>query len=147
MRNNHYQIWLHYTPWFKAQKNLKLLLTNMEKNFICIKAACPSLRGPVAIYSKRATAPVDCLHTYFYIFITRCEMFRVDLNGSIFQLTLWGWNIKIIGTLRVDRHQAPCLSGASLYMVIYWLSTPLYLHIFSPVAKYSTSNKLVRFFS
>ena len=41
-------------------------------------------------------------------------MFRVDLNGSIFQLTLWGWNIKVIGTRIVRRHQARCLSGISL---------------------------------
>ena len=41
-------------------------------------------------------------------------------------------NIKIICTWRVDQHQAPCLSGIYLYMVIYWLSTPLFLHILSP---------------
>ena len=65
----------------------------------------------------------------------------------IFQSALWRWNIKLISTLRVDRHEAPCLSRVSPYTVILWLSTPLVLHILSHVVKRSASSKMVWFFS
>ena len=65
----------------------------------------------------------------------------------IFFSALWRWNIKLIGTLRVDRHQAPCLSGVSSYTVIICLSTRLVLHILSPVVKCCTSSKMVWFFT
>ena len=48
----------------------------------------------------------DCIH--FYIFIARCEIFRLTLNGSNVQSALWRWTMSIFATMRVDRHQAPC---------------------------------------
>ena len=66
-------------------------------------------------------------------------------GGKIFQSALWVWNIKIICSLMVDLYQALCLSGVSLYMVIYRLSTTLLLHILSSVVKYSPLTKIERF--
>ena len=54
-------------------------------------------------------------------------MLRVEKNDLNFQSTLCGLIIKIIGTQRVDRHQAPCLSGVfpqdGDFMTLY---TPLF---------------------
>ena len=48
----------------------------------------------------------DCIHVY--IFIARCDIFRPTLNGSNVQSALWRWTMSIFGTIRDDRHQAPC---------------------------------------
>ena len=49
---------------YKNIKNLKLLLTEAQKVLICTKAACPSLRGPVAnLLNARDSA---CLYTPGY---------------------------------------------------------------------------------
>ena len=57
-RIDRYQIWLYYTKHDRRHKNLKLILTDVQFFFIYTKAARPSLWGPVAIYSTRATARV-----------------------------------------------------------------------------------------
>ena len=55
---------------------------------------------------------------YFANFIALCEMLRLEQNGWIFQSTICGWIIKMIGTQRVDRHQTPYISGVSRQTVI-----------------------------
>ena len=53
----------------KHQKNIKLLLPDVQKIFICTKDACPCLWVQSQIYSTRATARVNwerLLYTFFY---------------------------------------------------------------------------------
>ena len=68
----------------------------------------------------------------FANFIARCELFCLEWDGLIFQSALFRWNMKLIGTLMVSRHPAPCLSG----VLPIWLfndSPHLFLHFYRPL--------------